>query len=73
MLFVVVPHLVAAALNHHTVTGCAHNDVVISKHGAHNIAHVFPSLSLRINLEILIRGHTNDTGKEIGHRLLHYI
>ena len=34
MMFVVIAHLLAARLNHYTVTGCAHNDVVMSKHSA---------------------------------------
>ena len=73
MLFVVIVQLVAAGIKHYTVTGCAHNDVVISKHSAHNAANVFLSLSPCINLQIPIRGHTNDTGKQIGNGLLHYI
>ena len=73
MLFVVIAHLVVAGLNHYTVTGCAHNDVVISKRRAHNVANVFPSLSPCINLQIPIRGHSNDTAKEIGNSLLHCI
>ena len=73
MLFVVIAHLVAVGLNHSTVTGCAHNDVVISKHSAHNLANVFPSVSPCINLQIPIRGHMNDTAKDIGNGLRHYI
>ena len=73
MLFVVIAHLVVVGLNHYTITNCAHNDVGISKHGAHNVANVFPSLSPRINLQIPIRGHSNETAKEICDGLLHYI
>ena len=73
MLFVIIAHLVVVGLNHYTVTGCAHNDVGISKHGAHNVANVFPSLLPRINFRISIRGHSNDTPKEIRDGLLHYI
>ena len=70
MLFVVITHLVAAGLNHYTFTGCAHNDVLISKQSAHNVANVFASLSPCINLQIPL-SHTNDTCKEIGNALLH--
>ena len=50
MLFVVIAHLVHAGLNHYTVAGCPQNGVVISKHGAHNVANVFPSVLPCINL-----------------------
>ena len=73
MLVVVIAHLVVVGLNQYTVTGCAHNDVVISKHSAHNVANSFPSLSPCINLWIPIRGHSNDIAKEIGNGLLHCI
>ena len=72
MLFVIA-NLVAAGLNHYTVTISAHDDVVISEHNAHKVVNVFSSLSPCINLQILIRGHTNEIGNQIGNGLLHYI